>query len=246
MPDFTFKSHVRVKCGKSARGLLSSQGERCVLVCLKQDNALFVIQIFNGPVYFAFVPPSIAWNGVFMKTLACRSAHLSLCLETPSELFEDHHDCFNIFRMLKVPDYYCHVIFCLKLSFELVIWTLAIIKLLEGIFRGECLGHFSCNIECLRVLRAVCVRRELRRRVVHSDPTRPSEVVWSRELSVRAACERRSSSLSGSPCATGPITGLHKQTTSLSRLQRFHRCHRHSSQKKRQKQKAAVFALWPW
>lgn len=63
VPDFTFKSHVRVKCGKSARGLL----------------------------FFA--------------------AHLSLCLETPSELFEDHHDCFNIFKMLKVPDYYCHVIF---------------------------------------------------------------------------------------------------------------------------------------
>lgn len=59
VPDFTFKSHVRVKCGKSARGLLSSQGERCVLVCLKQDNALFVIQIFNGPVYF-LPPPSVA------------------------------------------------------------------------------------------------------------------------------------------------------------------------------------------
>lgn len=65
VPDFTFKSHVQVKCGKSARGLLSSQGERCVLVCLKQDNTLFVIQIFNGPVY---PPPNCMKRCVYENT----------------------------------------------------------------------------------------------------------------------------------------------------------------------------------
>lgn len=52
VPDFTFKSHVHVKCGKAVLGVLSSLGKRCIPVCLKPDDALFIIKIFQVPKYF--------------------------------------------------------------------------------------------------------------------------------------------------------------------------------------------------